>query len=167
MSLADKIRRLKDKLKDSSLEASDMEELSSLLGEVEADAENDESATTVADEDIIRENANAVSPPPLPPVGVSAEDSPEFVEIEWEGMQPVVDIQAHIKSLHEQLGVMCANFEESKLKIRKAIAEGKERLSEHVMGLRNQNNLSDDVDYVLNVPQVRGEKGSFMKKQSD
>ena len=167
MSLAEKIRRLKDKLRESTLEASDMEELSSLLGEVESDASEEHEVVEVVEQDIIREDEKAVSPPPLPPVAVSAKDSPEYVEIEWEGMQPVVDIQANIKSLHEQLGVLCANFEDNKLKLRRAIAEGREKLSEHVMSLRNQNNLSEDVDYVLNVPQIRGEKGSFMKKETN
>ena len=169
MSLAEKIRRLKDKLKDSSLQESDMEELSSLLGEVEAGADSEEEMVEIEVENIIEElpEESVVEPPPMPKVLIEDSPAPESVVVGWEGMQPIVDSQAEIKNLHEKLGVLCANFEESKLKLRTAIAEGKNKLSEHVMHLRKENNLPDDVDYILNVPQVRGESGSFAKKQTN
>jgi hypothetical protein len=156
MSLAEKIRRLKEKLQTSNLQEEEIEELSVLIKDVEASEEtpgDDANASSVDEESIVRH------PEPLP--------IPDVVMLEWEEIEPVINIQAHVKSLHEKLGILCINHEENIAQIRTAIIASKKELSEQVLRMRKKNGLPDSVDYILNVPQTIGEKGSFVKRETN
>jgi|6_EtaG_2_1085325.scaffolds.fasta_scaffold06182_3 hypothetical protein len=161
MSLNEKLRGILKKVKNSKSNDGVVEEIQALL-------EEDTSADvieTLGEEEEMEIIDLGTTPPPLPTM--EPPPPPSVVTLEWEQIARFMQMQKSSKSGHEQLGALCLSFEEEKKKIADALKVLQKEMIAEIGDLRVAANLPTNVDYVLNLPAIPGESGSFVKAETN
>ena len=165
MSLNEKLKEILEKVRNSkSTEAAEeLQELLMYCDDAPPLSEQIKSEQTIDEEEI--EIVDLV-PPPLPEAPAPSEP-PQEVELEWDQVVPVLQLQQNMKTIRENIGALCVNFEAEKAKMIQALAATQAQVVTEVEELRTAASLPSNVDYVLNLPSLPGEKGSFVKAQTN
>lgn len=160
MSLNKKLRGILEKVKNSKSNDGVAEEIQALL-------EENPSADVIealGEEEEMEIIDLGTTPPPLPTM---EPPPPSVVALEWEQIARFMQMQKSSKSGHEQLGALCLSFEEEKKKIADALKVLQKEMITEIGDLRVAANLPTNVDYVLNLPAIPGESGSFVKAETN
>jgi hypothetical protein len=160
MSLNEKLRGILEKVKNSKSNDGVAEEIQALL-------EEDPSADVI--EALGEEEMEIIdlgtTPPPLPTM--EPPPPPSVVTMEWEQIARFMQMQESSKEARERLGLLCLSFEEEKKKIADALKVLQKDMIAEIGDLRVAANLPTNVDYVLNLPAIPGESGSFVKAETN
>lgn len=128
-----------------------IEETQEELKETEAQEEAEANS-----EDTEREEAPVEPPAPV---------APEVLEVEWEAVQPLVQVRAALYATEAQLSRMLLNFEKQKSKLLARSSELESTLYRLGHELRNSRGIDESVTYELKLPESEGEKAYFLKKE--
>ena len=94
-----------------------------------------------------------------------AESTPEIIEVEWEKVEEVYTLRAHLVNLESRLSAMCLNFEKSKRQLLNAITESESAMYASAATLKDNEGIPEQATYELKLPSVTGEKGYFIRKE--
>jgi hypothetical protein len=90
----------------------------------------------------------------------------EIVEVEWAKVQPVFEFRQKLQNLEAYFSNMCLQFEKNKTNLMSQIVYGETDLYAMAQTLQKDLNVCENLTYELKLPAAAGEKGYFLRKDT-
>ena len=92
--------------------------------------------------------------------------SDEVIDVEWDKVQQIYEVNNFSKGLDEQLADLCLMFEKRKHGILKRISESENFLFSQGGALKDSMRIDPTLTYELKLPKEEGEKAFFVRKDA-
>ena len=96
----------------------------------------------------------------------NAPSTEEIIELEWEEVENIFNIRNAWLDADSRLSSLLLNLEKQKVVLLARSQELEALMYETGSNLRDQKEISDEVTYELKLPSAPGEKGYFVRKDS-
>lgn len=99
------------------------------------------------------------------PADPPAPVAPEVLEVEWQDVEPLVQVRAALYATETQLTRLLLSYEKQKSKFLSRVEELESTLYRLGHELRNSRGIDESITYELKLPESEGEKAYFLKKE--